>query len=116
MNLTFIVILGLCAVTASVLAMMYLPHARRNHWFEVVLWFGTAVVSFLSALLAEAGASELALFHALTEFTVLGMALIPAIVGAVAGALIVNLPLWFVSRFDIRADAPEWSGEEVNEE
>jgi hypothetical protein len=107
MNGPQVIISIVLALVSTGIGVLLVPRARRDLWFEVMLWVGTALVAFLGSLLAIAAASSLAVVRGLTGFSLQGVPLIPAALGALGGALVLNVPLWLMNRFEEAEDSAE---------
>lgn len=101
MNLYQVVIYLAIAVIATIIVVLAVPRQKRNRIFEIVLWIATGVVAFLCALLASS-AGQLSILSWLPEFSFENVPILPAAMGAFGGALILNVPLWFLDRMDNR--------------
>ncbi len=76
---------------------LFIPRARRSAVFDRVIWAATWLLAFLGAWVAP---SYIGTDAALNGVVVAEVSLIPALIGAVAGALSINLLLWLLDRFD----------------
>lgn len=107
-------IMVVVAAIATVPAVKFIPRARQSPMFDRVLWSATWLLAFLGAWYAVdnyVGDAPLAT-RALDEFTrTAGGAII---LGAVAGALSLNVLLWLMDRFT--AFEPDETGETFAEE
>ena len=96
MTLIQFVILAIVAVAATLPAVLLIPRARQSPAFDRVLWGATWLLAFFSALSAPGYIAA----DALPIRWIIGeVAMIPALIGAVAGAFAINLALWVMDRF-----------------
>jgi hypothetical protein len=75
---------------------LLIPRARQSPTFDRVLWFATCALAFLGAWLAP---SYVPTDWSLNSFVIGDLVLVPAVIGAVAGALSINGLLWLMDRF-----------------
>ncbi len=91
-------VLALIALAVTVPIVRFIPRARSSRSFDLLLFGATALVAFLVAWLALGLAASGAL-AALSGLNVGDAPVLPALLGAIAGALLVNLSLWVIDRF-----------------
>lgn len=83
------------AFLATVPVVLLIPRARTSPGFDRLLWAATLVVGFLLAWVAVAMAGDAGTF---STPAVGDTPIVPALIGALAGALAINVPLWFADR------------------
>lgn len=93
MNESQITVVFVLALLASVFALLVFSHARRAVWFEAVLWLGTLLVAPLGAILGIAAANQFPVLRESSSVLLLETPLVPTALGALGGALVVNVPL-----------------------
>jgi hypothetical protein len=96
MSLTQFLVLAVVAALVTVPAVLLIPRARTSTAFDRLLWAATVVVGFLVAWVAVAMAKDA---NNVGPFAVGDTPILPAFIGALAGALALNLPLWLADRF-----------------
>lgn len=106
MNLYQVGIYLAIAGMATIIVVLTVPRQKRNRLFEIVLWIATGVVAFLCALLASS-AGQLSILSVLSGYSFQNVPILPAAIGAFGGALILNVPLWFLDRMDNREPAED---------
>ncbi len=96
--MTFIqfLILAMVAALVTLPAVLLIPRARQSPWFDRGLSGATWLLAFFGALAAP---SYVAADSPLNRWTIGGVALFPALIGAAIGALSINLVLWMMDRF-----------------
>ena len=82
-----------------------MPRQRQSTAFDRLLWGATIFVAFLGAILgyAFAGGSQ----DSSGQFVIGGIPIVPALAGAITGALLTNIPLLLLDRFERRDQPPE---------
>lgn len=99
MNSTALVIMLGAALISTGIVVLGIPRARNSPMFARILWVATALVSFLAAWLALPFGEMVPALQSLNMLRVGDVPLLPIALGAFAGALVVNLPLWLMDRF-----------------
>ncbi len=91
-------VMAVVAALFTVPAVLLIPRARTSPAFDRFLWVGTWLLAFLSAWLAIGymGTSSPQPITLPPEFD--DVPLVPIIVGAAAGALVLNVLLWVLDR------------------
>lgn len=74
----------------------FIPRARQSIGFDIVLWFATWLLAFF---MASSAPQYLPVAASLRDFEIAQVAVIPVLIGAAIGALLVNVPLWIIDRF-----------------
>jgi hypothetical protein len=83
------------AIVVTLPTVLLIPRARQSPVFDRVLWFGTWFIALLGAWFALGNLS----LPALNGLVVGGVLVVPALIGAAAGALILNGLLWGMDTF-----------------
>jgi hypothetical protein len=104
---------ALAAVVVAVPSVLLIPRKRTSPIFDRVLWVGTWLLAMLGAFAAP---SYLADFGWANTYAFAGLPAIPAAIGAVAGALSINVLLWMMDRFGTPTLADDLSEENVEDE
>ncbi len=115
MNTTLFIALVIVACLATPLPVLLIPRERHSPVFDTGLWVATLVVAFLTGWLAVVLSTDS--LPALASLVVVsGVPVLAALLGAIGGALVVNLPLWFLDHFDRREEIEEeWEDDEPEE-
>ncbi len=97
------------AVVAAVVTLpvvRLIPRARQSNAFDMVLWFATWLLAFF---MASSAPTYFPADSPLKSFEIVQVAVIPTFIGAMVGALLVNVPLWIIDRFSapVVDDEPE---------
>lgn len=98
MNSTALVIMLGAALISTGVVVLGIPRARNSSLFNRILWVATALVSFLGAWLALPFGETVPAFQSLNMLRVSDVPVVPVALGAFAGALVVNAPLWLMDR------------------
>lgn len=77
----------------------FIPRARASVLFDRLLWVATPIVAFLVGWVAVAFASSTNL-AVLGRWSIAETPLLAALLGALVGALAVNVPLWLLDRYE----------------
>lgn len=96
-------------VTAPVV--LLIPRARTSPGFNLLLWAATLIVGFLLAWVVVAMAGDAG---TLSAPAIGDTPLVPALIGALGGALAINVPLWLADRVGgapAVEDDEEWADE-----
>lgn len=101
MPLTQFLVMGVIAVLVTVPVVLLIPRARASTTFDRLLWVATAFVGFLIAWVAVGMGRNSANPGG---FVIGDTPILPAFIGALAGALAVNLPLSLLDRFEHREE------------
>jgi hypothetical protein len=95
------IILLIVALIAAVITILVIPRQKRAMPFELVMWAATWVVATLSAWLALGAVDSLAALNGLALFPVAEIPLLPPVLGAFGGALVLTVPLWLMDHFGV---------------
>lgn len=85
----------LLSVLVAVPVVRLIPHARKSPFFDRLLWGATVLLAFLGAWFAL-GYAENGVFAWLNAFVVADLPILALLLGALAGALLLNLSLWVI--------------------
>jgi apolipoprotein N-acyltransferase len=107
MSLTQFLVLAVIALLVTIPTILLVPRDRTSPAFNRLLWAATALVAFLIAWIAVAMARD---SGSLDSMLVADTPLLPAVLGALVGALALNLPLWVLDRFETES-AETWPAE-----
>jgi hypothetical protein len=96
-SVTQFLIFAIIAAAVTVPSVILIPRARKSPLFDIVLWGATWLLAFLG----EASAptyfpSDSPLF---SQWLVDQTPIIPTLIGALVGALSINVVLWLMDRF-----------------
>lgn len=91
-------VLVVIALIAAVLIMFLVPRQKRALPFEIVLWLAAWLVAAMGAWLALAVVESLDAFAPLAIGILADIPVLPLILGALSGALILVIPLWLMDR------------------
>ena len=97
MTITQLVIVSILATVATPLPVLLIPRTRQSPAFDRVLWIGTWLLALFGGLVAP---SYLGTDGYLNSVMVADVAVVPALIGVVAGALSVNILLWLLDRYE----------------
>jgi hypothetical protein len=104
--MTFLVVLGL-AMAATIPAVLFIPRKRQSQFFDRVLWGATWVLAIIGA---DALPDWIGNDSPLNSMMIAQIRIVSIGLGAILGALSINLLLWLIDRFsapDIDADDVE---------
>lgn len=97
MSVTQFLFLALIALVVTVPTIKLIPRARQSRWFDRVLWGATWLLAFVGAWYAmdrvKIGAPMAMSWDELAR-----TAGAPSVLGALGGALALNLVLWLMDR------------------
>ncbi len=114
MSVNLFLILVVMSAIITPIVVLLIPRARRSTVFDALLWVATLLVAFLGGWYAFGMADP---NNPLGGISVAGMPILQAAIGALVGAMAVNLPLWLLDRFDHPGEAEDdWDQEEEEEE
>ena len=110
-NLLLVLVVTSAIITPIII--LLIPRARRSTLFDTLLWVATLVVAILGGWyafgMADAG-------EPLGGLAIAEIPIVPVAIGALVGAMAVNLPLWLLDRFEHPAEADTgWEWEEEDE-
>jgi uncharacterized protein YqgC (DUF456 family) len=96
--------LAALSITVTLPAVLIVPRIRHSSTFDRILWIATFILAFLGAQIAP---NYLGKLWAANTWRVAELAILPALVGAVAGAFSINVLLWLIDRFDKSSEAED---------
>lgn len=115
MTLTQWFVFLIVAVIVTVPVLLLVPRTRRSPIFDTLLWLATILVAFLVGWLTFVFASQNERLNFLNQFEIAGLPIAIIVVGAAAGALGLNLPMWVADRRAPPVEAEELITEEETE-
>ncbi|MBI5032017.1 MAG: hypothetical protein HZB51_15910 [Chloroflexi bacterium] len=89
-------VMAIEAILVTVPSVLLIPRARQSPLFDRVLWIATWLLAFLGAWGAPSYFSANPSFNTLIFADVV---IIPTMIGALVGALSINVLLWLMDRF-----------------
>ncbi len=95
MSIAPLVVTALISIVVTLPAVLLIPRARQSPMFDRVLWFGTWCLAFLGAWYALGNVN----MPGLNGVVIGEVAVIPALIGAAVGAVLLNGLLWGMDRF-----------------
>ncbi len=98
MTLTHLLLMLVLSGLVTIPVVWFIPHARQSPLFDRLLWGATALLAFLGAWFAL-GYVETGTLTFLSGFVIGDLPILPALLGALAGALVLNLSLWVIDLF-----------------
>ncbi len=96
MTITQFLMMAMVSIVVTLPAVLFIPRARQSPVFDRVLWIATWMLAFLGAWLAP---SYIPTDWSWNSFTIADVTLAPIVLGAIAGALSINVLLWLMDRF-----------------
>ncbi|MGB8646299.1 MAG: hypothetical protein WCF84_13765 [Anaerolineae bacterium] len=111
MSINLFLVLAVLSIIITPIVVLLIPRARRSPAFDRLLWGATLFVAFLGGWYAFGIADP---DHPLSGVVIAGIPVLSVAIGALVGAMAVNLPLWLLDRFerpDHDADQMEWDDE-----
>lgn len=99
MSLTELVVVAGLALLVTPLAVSYIPKDRQSRGFDAVLWIATPLMGLLGALYVLGNLPDGTGIQAIDDFLIAEVPVIPALLGAAAGAFLLNISLWVIDRF-----------------
>ncbi len=108
----FLVLVAVSAIITPIVVLL-IPRARRSTAFDALLWGATLLVAFLGGWYMFGMADPK---NPLGGIAILGVPIVSVAIGALVGAMIVNLPLWLLDRFEHPDESDdEWEWDEQEE-
>ncbi len=108
----FLVLLVVSAIITPIVILL-IPRARRSTVFDAMLWIATLVVAFLGGWYMFGMADPK---NPLGGLAILDVPILSIAIGALAGAMLVNLPLWLLDRFEHSNESEDdWEWDQDNE-
>lgn len=92
-------VVAVVAFVAAVVAIVFVPRQKRAQPFELVIWLATWLVAALCAWLANGAVASLAPLQVLAIAPIADIPVLPLLLGAFGGALVLTVPLWLMDRF-----------------
>ncbi len=105
------IVTSVISILVTLPAVLLIPRARQSPTFDRVLWIGTALMAFLSAMfvLGNVDVPEL-------NILVIGeVSVFPTLLGAAIGAFLLNGLLWLMDHFSRPSIDESAAPEESNE-
>ena len=93
------IVLAVVALAAAVIIILLVPRQKRALPFEIVMWLATWLVAALSAWLVYGATQSLTALHFVALLPIADIPLLPLLIGAFGGALVLTVPLWLMDRF-----------------
>ncbi len=91
-------VMALVSALLTIPAVLLIPRARTSPAFDRFLWIGTWLLAFLCAWLAIGYMGSISPEPVIGPLDISQVPLVPIIVGAAAGALVLNALLWLLDR------------------
>jgi len=91
-----IFLLAILCVIVTVPAVLFIPRARQSPLFDRVLWIATWVLALIGALVTP----TYLIGNSMDTWVVAQLPVLSTVLGAVAGALSINVLLWLLDRFE----------------
>ncbi len=113
MTITQFGVMAIEALLVAAPAILFIPRARQSPLFDRVLWLATWLLAFLGAWNAP---NYFAADSSLNDWVIADVAIIPTMIGALVGALSVNVLLWLLDRFGGQVSEEDMVTEAVIEE
>ncbi len=110
-TVTQILMLAIISVVVTIPIVMLIPRARQSRDFDRILWIASLVLAFLGAWGAP---GFIPADLPLSNVVVLDLPIVQVVIGALAGALSINVLLWILDRFERPAPEVEPYEEESN--
>lgn len=98
MTLNQWIVIAIVALVAAALIIIAVPRQKRALPFEVVMGLATWLVAALSAWLLWGATQSLRALQFLALLSIADIPLLPLLVGAFSGALVLTIPLWLMDR------------------
>ncbi len=108
MSPTQFLVLAAAATLVTIPIILLIPRTRSSAGFNRLLWAATLLVAFLTGWVAVAMAQS---SNLLTDISIAATPVLPALLGGLFAALVLNLPLWLLDRLE-----PGGGGEPDEEE
>ncbi len=111
MTITQILTLAIISVVVTIPVVMFIPRARQSRDFDRILWIASLVLACLGAWGAPGFIpTDLPLSNVVVE----NLSVVQVVIGALAGALSINVLLWILDRFERPTPDAEALDEESN--
>ena len=111
MTLTQILILVLVSAIVTIPIVIFVPRARQSSTFDRILWGATFLLAFIGAW----GAPGFVPTNLpLSNVMISDLSIVQTIVGALAGALSINVLLWVLDRFERPTSDDDLSGDQLD--
>jgi hypothetical protein len=102
-----ILLLAILSMIVTVPAVLFIPRARQSPLFDRILWGATWLLALIGALVTPTNLVG----NSADTWVVEQLPVLSTLIGAVAGALSLNIILWLLDRFDRPLEETEF-GEE----
>lgn len=96
MGILQIFLVAILSLIVTVPAVLLTPRARQSPTFDRVLWIATWGLALIGALVTP----TYLVGNAMDTWVVAQLPVLSTLVGAIAGALSINVLLWLLDRFD----------------
>ncbi len=100
MNLLQLVILFVVALVITVPVMLLFRHARQSPVFDRILWVATWGIAFVGGWLGIGYLGGNPNLGALSNLIVGELPIVPVVLGAVGGVLVLHLILWVMDHLE----------------
>lgn len=110
MSIAQLVVTAVIAIVVTLPAVLLIPRARQSTVFDRVLWVGTWFLAFLGAWYVLGNVS----LPGLGSVVIGEVTVIPALIGAAVGALLLNGLLWSMDFFSHSQIEQDTTSEESN--
>lgn len=102
--------LAVLSLIVTVPAVLLIPRARQSTVFDRVLWIATWVLALIGAQVIP----TYLVGNSIDTWVVAELPVFSTVLGAVAGALSLNVVLWLLDRFERPLDESEFEDEPEN--
>ncbi len=106
MTFTRLFLMLVLSVLVAIPAVWLIPHARKSPFFDRLLWAATVLLAFLGAWFAL-GYVENGTLAFMSGFAIGDLPLVPVLLGASIGAVVLNLSLWLIDLFSPASEDEE---------
>ncbi len=114
MSLNLFLVLVVASAIITPIVILLIPRARRSTVFDALLWGATLLVAFLGGWYAFGIADP---DNPLGGLMFSGIPILTVAIGALAGAMAVNLPLWLIDRFEHPSELEDdWDSEQEQDD
>ena len=92
-------VLAIVALLAAAVAIVFVPRQKRAQPFELVIWLATWLVAGLCAWLVHGAVASLEALKIFAVAPIAEIPVVPLLLGAFGGALVLTVPLWLMDHF-----------------